>query len=246
VETLLEKEQELRRSLGLLDDFEGESSRIQAEISKSEKILLRLARELSRARKKAAGRLEAQVTRELQDLGMVSARFSVALTSLDRGESVGDSFLGESGADACEFLVSPNVGEGMHPLAKIASGGELARVFLAIKKVLGVVRGAETCVFDEVDSGIGGAIAEVVGRNLAEMARTRQVVCITHLPQIACYAAHHFMIRKETEKGRTHTKVQRLQPVQREEEIARMLAGLKITDQAMAHAREMLKSATRG
>ncbi|HSA58539.1 MAG TPA: DNA repair protein RecN [bacterium] len=243
VEALLEKEKELRQGLALLDDFEGEASRIDAEIAAHEKKMLRLAREITQARQKAAGDLEVKIIRELKDLGMSSAKFTVSLKPLKSGAPAGGVFLGDRGADEGEFLVAPNMGEGMHPLAKIASGGELSRVFLAIKKVLGVVRGAETCVFDEVDSGIGGRIAEVVGRNLAEMARRRQVLCITHLPQIACYAAHHFMIRKETEKGRTHTKVQRLQTVQREEEIARMLAGVKVTDQAMAHAREMLKSA---
>ncbi len=246
VEALLEREKELRQSLSLLDDFEGEKSRIDSELTDLEKKLLRLGRDVSKARKKSGEELETKISREIKALGMPSARFAVALKPLDRGAAADGIHFGERGLEEVEFQVAPNVGEGMHPLVKIASGGELSRVFLAIKKALGGVRGAETCVFDEVDSGIGGGVAEVVGRNLAEMARHRQVICITHLPQIACYAAHHYMIRKETEKGRTQTKVQRLQPVQREEEIARMLAGVKITDQAMAHAREMLKGAARG
>jgi DNA repair protein RecN (Recombination protein N) len=245
VEALLEKERELAGSLSLLDDFEGETARIDRELSVKEKILQDLASKITKMRRKAAQEISERVARELRDLGMPSVQFSCGMNALSRGGvSAGGRFLNENGADEGEFLVAPNVGEGLHPLAKIASGGELSRVFLAIKKVLGSVRGAETCVFDEVDSGIGGRVAEVVGRNLSEMAARRQVVCITHLPQIACFANHHFVIRKATERGRTLTHVQRLQVDQREEEIARMLAGVKITDQAMAHARQMLKSAT--
>ena len=150
---------------------------------------------------------------------------------------------GENGLDGGEFLIAPNPGEGLHPLAKIASGGEISRVFLAIKKVLGETRLAETSVFDEVDVGIGGRVAEVIGRNLSQLAAKKQVICITHLPQIACYADRHFVIQKRTEQGRTLARVRRVETEQREEEIARMLGGLRITEQAMAHAREMLKSA---
>ncbi len=122
-------------------------------------------------------------------------------------------------------------------------------MFLAIKKVLGVHRSAETCIFDEVDVGIGGRVADVIGRNLSEMAHDngaageKQILCVTHLPQVACYADRHFVIRKETAKGRTVTRVTLLDTDQRENEIARMLSGVAITDQAKAHAREMLKTA---
>jgi DNA repair protein RecN (Recombination protein N) len=245
VASLLEKGRELEASLSLLDDFEGAREKIERELADQGKKLLALARDISKTRAKAAEDLSAKIARELKDLGMPSAKFSTDLRPLSRGTSCGSGFVGERGADEGEFLVAPNVGEGLHPLAKIASGGELSRVFLAIKKVLGASKGAETCVFDEVDAGIGGRIAEVVGRCLAEMAEKRQVLCITHLPQIACFADHHFIIRKETERGRTQTHVHRLQNAQREEEIARMLAGVKVTEQAKAHAREMLKSAAR-
>jgi len=234
VEALLEKAEELRSNLVLLDDFEGEVSRLERELSERKKILSDLAAKISKARRKAAGEISEKVGAELKELGMPAAQFSFALSPRD---------MNENGTDEGEFLVAPNVGEGLHPLVKIASGGELSRIFLAIKKVLGKVRGAETCVFDEVDAGIGGRVAEVVGRNLAEMAGKRQVICITHLPQIACFADHHFIIRKMTEKGRTLTRVHRLPLEKREEEIARMLAGVRITDQAMAHARQMLKTA---
>lgn len=245
VEALIEKEKELRGSLSLLDDFEGETGRIDRELAGFEKTLLEQSAKISKARRKAAEEISGKVAAELKDLGMPAAQFSFSMAPLSRaGVSAGGKMLNESGSDEGEFLVAPNVGEGLHPLVKIASGGELSRIFLAIKKVLGKVRSAETCVFDEVDAGIGGRVAEVVGRNLAEMSAKRQVICITHLPQIACFADHHFIIRKMTEKGRTLTHVQRLPGDQREEEIARMLAGVRITDQAMAHARQMLKTAS--
>lgn len=244
VEALVEKEKDLRGSLSLLDDFEGETARIDRELAEFEKTLLEQSSKISKVRRKAAEEISGKVAAELKDLGMPAAQFSCAIVPLARGGvSTGGRLLGENGADEGEFLVAPNVGEGLHPLVKIASGGELSRIFLAIKKVLGKVRSAETCVFDEVDSGIGGRVAEVVGRNLSEMSAKRQVICITHLPQIACFADHHFIIRKMTEKGRTLTHVQRLPGDKREEEIARMLAGVRITDQAMAHARQMLKTA---
>ncbi|HEX5035713.1 MAG TPA: DNA repair protein RecN [bacterium] len=246
VEALLEKEQEIRKSLALVDDFDGAMAAVDRDLSERGKNLLELAGVVSKARKKASEELSGKVGRELKDLGMPAARFAMELRPPGRGLDVLGSLLGENGAEEGEFLVAPNLGEGLHALAKVASGGELSRVFLAIKKVLGASRTAGTCVFDEVDAGIGGRIAEVVGRNLSDLSKRRQVICITHLPQIACFADHHFIIRKETEKGRTRTQVQRLQSAQREEEIARMLAGVKVTEQAKAHAREMIKGAARG
>lgn len=246
VESLLEKEQEIRKSLALVDDFDGAMAAVDRDLAERGKNLLELAGVVSKVRKKASEELSGKIGRELKDLGMPAARFAMELRPPARGLDVLGSVLGENGAEEGEFLVAPNLGEGLHALAKVASGGELSRVFLAIKKVLGASRTAGTCVFDEVDAGIGGRIAEVVGRNLSDLSERRQVICITHLPQIACFADHHFIIRKETEKGRTRTQVQRLQSAQREEEIARMLAGVKVTEQAKAHAREMIKGAARG
>lgn len=243
-EALLEREREISEGLGLLDHFEGEVRRRDEEISRLGSLLWDLAREFSESRKGAAARLSRDIERELKDLGMPAAKFSVSLNPLSQGSvSVKDRWLGERGMEEGEFLISPNPGEGMRPLAKIASGGELSRIFLAVKKVLGEIRGAPTCIFDEVDAGIGGGIAEVVGKKLSLLAQKRQVICITHLPQIACYADHHFVIQKRVERGRTQAEVQRLRREEREGEIARMLAGVKVTDQAIAHAREMLRNA---
>ncbi len=235
LEALFQKAAEMREGLNLLENFDGELARIDGEIERCEKELARSGKEISARRLKAAQKLSRDVEAELKDLGMTGARFTFDLKPLSK--------MGESGIDTGEFLIAPNPGEGPRPLVRVASGGEISRIFLAIKKVLGGLKSAETCVFDEVDVGIGGRVAEVVGRNLAEMSGKKQVICITHLPQVACYADHHFVIHKKTERGRTLTRVDLLEKTQREEEIARMLAGIKITEQAMAHAREMLKNA---
>jgi DNA repair protein RecN (Recombination protein N) len=144
-----------------------------------------------------------------------------------------------------EFLISPNIGEEVKPLAKIASGGELSRIMLAMKRILAKVGGRQVLVFDEVDAGIGGAMAEVVGRKLRELSRHHQVICVTHLPQIACFADQHHSVRKEVKLGRTITLVDRLDKESIVDEIARMLGGLKVTEKTKAHAKEMIENAKR-
>ncbi len=243
LETMLQRQQTISESLRLLENFDEEIRARQKKRTDQGELLLKEAAELTRVRKSASSKLSKEVEKELKELGMVSAKFSVDLKPVPVGLFVGERCLGERGLEQGEFLLAPNPGEGLRPLAKIASGGELSRIFLALKKVLGAVRSAPTCIFDEVDVGIGGRIAEVVGRSLSLLAKKRQVVCITHLPQIACFADHHFVIQKRVERGRTQTLVERLEKSRREEEIARMLAGITVTDKAIAHAREMLKNA---
>jgi len=151
--------------------------------------------------------------------------------------------LSPKGVDRVEFLISPNVGEEVKPLAKIASGGELSRIMLAMKRILAKVGGRQVLVFDEVDSGIGGAMAEVVGKKLRELSRHHQVICVTHLPQIACFADQHHSVRKEVKSGRTITQVDRLDRESIMDEIARMLGGVKVTEKTKAHAKEMIENA---
>lgn len=244
VESLLEKEKEITESLNLLDDFGDEVQKIDGFVIENARSVIKQASVLSSKRREAALKIAKEIQKELKDLGFPVAKIVFALGPLSSGGlKIEDQTCDDRGCDQGEFLFEPNPGEGMRSLAKIASGGELSRIFLAIKKVLGSVRSAETCIFDEVDVGIGGGIAEVVGKNLALLAKKKQVICVTHLPQIACYAHHHFIIQKETERGRTQTHVTLLKDNQREEEVARMLAGIKVTGQAIAHAREMLKNA---
>ena len=193
-----------------------------------------LAVRLSEERKKVAAELKKSVERELASLGMKKTTFAVKMDEIP---------LSMKGKDRVEFLISPNVGEEVKPLAKIASGGELSRIMLAMKRILARVGGREVLIFDEVDSGIGGAAAEVVGRKLKELSRQHQVICVTHLPQIASFADAHFTVKKEVKGSRTLSQVERLEKESIVDEIARMLGGLKVTEKTRAHAKEMLENA---
>jgi DNA repair protein RecN (Recombination protein N) len=195
-----------------------------------------LAKRLSGERKRVALRLKGFVEKELGYLGMKKTTFEI---------QVDDHPLSSKGMDRVEFLISPNIGEEVKPLAKIASGGELSRIMLAMKRILAEVGGRQVLVFDEVDSGIGGAIAEVVGRKLKELSKHHQVLCVTHLPQIACFADQHHSVRKEVRGGRTLTRVDRLDKEMIIDEIARMLGGVKVTEKTRAHAKEMIENAKR-
>jgi DNA repair protein RecN (Recombination protein N) len=193
-----------------------------------------MGKKLSDERKKVALELKKSVERELNSLGMKKTIFEIHIESLP---------LSLKGVDRVEFLISPNVGEEVKPLAKIASGGELSRIMLAMKRILAKVGGRQVLIFDEVDSGIGGAMAEVVGKKLRELSRHHQVICVTHLPQIACFADQHHSVRKEVKSGRTITSVDRLEKETIIDEIARMLGGVKITEKTRAYAKEMIENA---
>jgi len=201
---------------------------------------------LSAKRQEAAKKMSKEVVTQLKDLGMEKATFKVDV-SQDEDEA-GIVYLNKkkykaegSGMDVVRFLISPNPGEELKPLAKIASGGEISRVMLAIKTILSQADAVPVLVFDEIDAGIGGRIAEAVGVKLKEISSARQVLCITHLPQIASLAKSHFLVSKEEQKGRTITSVNVLGEKEKIEEIARMLGGSKITDTTLKHAREMLE-----
>ena len=201
------------------------------------------ARALSRKRRDAAEKLADAIGRELAQLGMGRARVVVDVQpTASAGEAllVDGARLTRTGIDRVEFLIAPNRGEEPRPLRRIASGGELSRALLALKRVLAEKGPAGTYVFDEVDAGVGGAIAEVIGRSIADIARHRQVVCITHLPQIAALADAHFVVDKTESRGRTSTTVKRLTASERVEEIARMIGGIKVGDAARRAAAELL------
>lgn len=191
------------------------------------------ARELTACRRQAAGALATAVTEAMQRLAMQGGRLQVELTPCPPEAG---------GRETVEFQVAPHPGQDLRPLARTASGGELSRLGLALQTVLSGRSGARTLIFDEVDAGIGGGVAEVVGRMLAAVARDRQVLCVTHLPQVAARAAHHWRVSKESVGGRTLSRVHCLDPEERVEEIARMLGGVELTDITRRHAREMLES----
>jgi DNA repair protein RecN (Recombination protein N) len=197
-------------------------------------VLAEKGEELSRARTAAAGRLKDAMEKELHQLAMKNALFEVALEKLPEPRP--------GGLERGEFLFSPNPGEAPKPLARIASGGELSRLMLALKQIH-PESDVPTLVFDEVDSGIGGATSALVGEKLKRVARGQQVLCITHLPQVAAYADNHFRVEKSVVEGRTVTSVSFLPEEERVAEMARMLGGVKITEKTMEHAREMIEQA---
>jgi len=195
------------------------------------------AQSLSEARNQAAAGFEAAVTEAMQGLGMPGGVFQVALTTLD------DDAAKPWGLDNIQFLISANPGQSPQSLAKIASGGELSRMSLAIQVIASDGSAIPTMVFDEVDSGVGGGVAEMVGRRLQELGADRQVLCVTHLPQVASLADQHFRISKVTDGKSTRTGVQGLEKEERIQELARMLGGVEITRKTLAHAAEMLAGA---
>ena len=195
------------------------------------------AARLSQARAGASARLGDTVTQAMQQLGMTGRRFAVALEPLP-AESAG-----AGGMERIAFLVSANPGQPMQPLARVASGGELSRISLAIQVATAECGSVPTLVFDEVDVGIGGGVAEIVGRLLRRLGAARQVLCVTHLPQVAAQAHHQLRVSKETLDGHTHTRIEPLDAAARVEEIARMLGGTEITRRTRDHAREMLDRA---
>ncbi len=202
--------------------------------------LVALAGKLSEGRQAAARSLGQVVTRNMATLGMPGGRFEVRVAPL------ADGSIAAHGADDVEFLVTANAGQPPAPMSRVASGGELSRLNLAIQVVATSTRGAPTLVFDEVDAGVGGAVAEMVGRRLRELSSGRQVLCITHLPQVAALAEHQVTVSKATRAGKTTTAVRVLDPAERVEETARMLGGVTITDQTRAHAEEMLATGRSG
>ncbi len=244
VADMIRTRDELRKALSGDAEAEWEESVHLKQAAEAEERAKALALDLSRRRRAAAARLRHDVSQILARLDLAKARFDVHFSEGAQGAAEGlTAQLTAKGFDRVEFLLSANPGEALKPLAKTASGGELSRILLALKTLLSSQGEAETLIFDEVDAGIGGRTAELVGRQLQELARRFQVICITHLPQIACYGTHHFRVAKKSEQDTTQTSITRLDPQERIEELARMLGGLTITDKTLAHAREWLERA---
>ena len=212
---------------------------LETEIEKKYYEYKTSAEKLSSLRTKNARKLEKQIEKEIGFLGMKKGRFKIkietSLPGLDAMEKVK-----ESGIEEVEFIISPNPGEELRPLRKIASGGELSRVMLALKTIGKETVKLKTMIFDEIDSGIGGKTAEFVAQKLKKLSNQNQIICITHLPQIASFAVHHYRIDKKVDMGRTFTTVKKLSFEERVTEIARLLAGSHITESTLQSAREML------
>jgi DNA repair protein RecN (Recombination protein N) len=240
---------ELERKLNEMENKDEVLGALKIELTNAAAKYLEAARGLSRHRYEAARKLEKMVESEINELAM-KARFKVEVSGSDE-----EGNWSARGFDQVQYLISANPGEPLGPVEEIASGGELSRVMLALKTSVeagsasrGRHNGARggpaqrTLVFDEIDNGIGGRAAEAVGRKLKQLARTKQVLCITHLPQIASFADQHYLIEKRESGGRTKTSVRPLNPEERTREIARMMSGAKLTDTSLKHAEQMLKA----
>jgi DNA repair protein RecN (Recombination protein N) len=234
-----------RQELLDLGDPQEREAQLDRERADRANEYLELAKQLSKKRRVAALDLAKRVTAELGRLAMERTRFKVSFTPDAPLASSDRATWTEGGLETAEFLLSPNPGEELRPLARIASGGELSRIMLALKSVATLDAANKTLVFDEVDAGIGGRTAEIVGRKLRALAERHQVLCVTHLPQIASLADHHYTVRKLFERGRTVTEVRSLAKAERIEEIARMLGGEIVTERAREHAREMVNQSLR-
>jgi DNA repair protein RecN (Recombination protein N) len=235
LDDVIAKAAELRGELAALIGRDTRLAELAAQRASAEAEAVAAAAALTRSRGRAARRLEKEVGAALAELGMGSARLSVV---------VEPRTLGPTGADRIELMLASNKGEDLRPLVKVASGGELSRIMLALKLALRRADEVATYVFDEVDAGIGGATAQVVGSQIRAVADHRQVLCVTHLPQIAAFADHHFHVEKTEIAGRTETHVHRLTATARKDELARMLGG-HATSKARAHAAELLADAAR-
>jgi DNA repair protein RecN (Recombination protein N) len=240
---------ELERKLNEMENKDEVLRALKIELATAAAKYLEAARSLSRHRYEAARKLEKMVESEINELAM-KARFKVEVSGSDE-----EGNWSARGFDQVQYLISANPGEPLGPVEEIASGGELSRVMLALKTSVEAGSGSRgrhngarggsgqrTLVFDEIDNGIGGRAAEAVGRKLKQLARTKQVLCITHLPQIASFADQHYLIEKRESGGRTKTSVRPLNPEERTREIARMMSGAKLTDTSLKHAEQMLKA----
>jgi len=224
--------EELSTSQERLADLEKEMERVFNEYKSH-------AEKLSNLRKKSANKLEKFIEKEISILGMKKARFKINIETFTPSPDSIEK-VRESGTEEVEFMISPNPGEDLRPLRKIASGGELSRVMLALKTIGKETEALKTMIFDEIDSGIGGKTAEFVAQKLRQLSSTHQSIYITHLPQIASFATHHYKIDKKIDKERTFTTVKKLSYDERVKEIARLLAGSRITETTLKNAREML------
>ncbi len=234
----------MREELSSLQGGGERLAEVEKEIAGRAKDAAKLARELTRARSEAAKGFAAAVLKELEGLAMGRCRLEVALLPPEGGVVADGIVVGPGGAERAEILIAPNPGEPPRPLAKIASGGELSRILLAVKRTLSRKDPVATYVFDEVDAGIGGAVAEAMGRVLSEVSRGRQVICVTHLPQVAAFADRHHRVEKRVGSGRTHTAVVPLEDdEERRREVARMMAGATITEAALEHAGALILGA---
>jgi len=234
VEDMLAYLDQCRAELDAIETADDTLLLLDQKLGKAKKAVLAAGEELTRVRREAAAALEQRIQKELRDLDMHKVQFAIDFTEKEPSPD---------GCDTIRFLMSANTGEDLKPIAKIASGGELARIMLALKNVLAEQEAIGTLVFDEVDTGVSGRAAQKVAEKLAQVSRHKQVLCVTHLPQLAAMADTHFSVEKGESKGRTFTRVVQLEREQRKAELARITGGTRVTDALLQSAGELLDEA---
>ena len=245
IEEILQYRQKIYQELMAIDYCANEIESLRVEINSLENKVLDISHNLSLERRKIAENLEEMVVRELEDLNMKKCRFKVSLNHYqdDEGIKINNRKykIGPKGIDDIEFMISPNVGEKLRPLARIVSGGEVSRIMLALKSILSEVDQVSTLIFDEIDSGVGARLGEVIAQKLRNISERRQIICVTHLPQIACRAKKHLYIEKYVRENKTEIKVEEIKGEDRVKEIARMLDGNQMSEITIRHAQKMLE-----
>lgn len=234
---LAELHASLKEEFANIDNLDDRLQQLRQDTAELEQQFLKQARILSKKRHASAKKLDQLISERMDQLGMASGLFKTEFKTLDLSQA------NKNGIDQIEFLVAPNQGQAPKPLSKVASGGELSRISLAIQVIYAEKAAVPTLIFDEVDVGIGGGTAEVVGRLLRTLGKKGQVLCVTHLPQVAAQGQHHYFVEKTQQNNHTHTGIRPLSNDEKVVEVARMLGGLKLTEQTLSHAREMLEQA---
>ena len=244
IEEILVYRQKIYQELEAIDCNEDKLKKLKEEINSLEDRISTISRNLSINRIKIAGDLQKMVVRELEDLNMKRCQFEVSINSYQDNNGIeidGKKYkIGPKGIDDIEFMISPNVGERLRPLARIVSGGEVSRIMLALKSILSEVDQVPTLIFDEIDNGVGARLGEVIAQKLKVLSKKRQVICVTHLPQIACRAGRHFYIEKYILNNQTGIRLKEMEGKERVKEIARMLDGSKMSEITIQHAQKML------
>jgi DNA repair protein RecN (Recombination protein N) len=246
-EEVLQLKEQLQEELDSIENSQEKLESLQKEFHSLYRVVLDRCGQVSQTRKECSRFLEKELTKQLADLNMDKTKFqaSIVTPGLDTLELPEKANITENGYDSVEFLISPNPGEPLKPLAKIISGGEMSRVMLAFKTILGDMDEIPTMIFDEIDVGISGRTAQSVAEKIGAISGNRQVICVTHLPQIASMADNHFIIEKTSSGSRTRTSVSRLGYEDRKKEIARMIGGSTLTQLSLEHAGELIASASR-
>ena len=244
IEEILEYRQRIFQELEAIDCSEDKLEKLREEVNSLEDLISTISHNLNINRRKIAEDLEEMVVRELEYLNMKRCQFKVSINSYEDDNGIeidGKKYkIGPKGIDDIEFMISPNVGERLRPLARIVSGGEVSRIMLALKSILSEVDQVPTLIFDEIDNGVGARLGEIIAQKLKALSKKRQVICVTHLPQIACRAGRHFYIEKYILNNQTGIKLIEMRGEERVKEIARMLDGSQMSEITIRHAQKML------